>query len=329
MALISVIVPVYKVEAYLPDCVDSILAQSYTDFELILVDDGSPDRCGEMCDEYAEKDPRVRVIHQENGGLSAARNTGMDAAKGEYITFVDSDDLIAPEYLEALYTGLVESGADIACCQSREFEDAFPPEVENSTLLDGYPRTMSGQDAVLCIYNGISGVGISACGKLYSKELLCGHRFPAGKIHEDQAFVPVVLCETEKVVSVGRRNYYYRIRPGSIMQTAFSAKRFDNVDAIDSCIRYFRERGYSALAAAAERTRKKVHAMCVILAFSSGSRDIIPNQYYMSKFRALYYCYKLTPSSYSWWLAKLYPNGVIIHEYLMKIKKELRRLIRR
>ncbi len=327
MPLISVIVPVYKVEAYLPACVDSILAQSYTDFELILVDDGSPDHCGEMCDSYAQKDARVRVIHQKNGGLSAARNTGMDAATGEYITFVDSDDLVAPMYLKALYSGLIENNADISCCQFLEFENEFPPEVEASALLDGYPRTMTGQEAVLCIYNGIPGIGINACGKLYRKELLYGRRFPVGKIHEDQALVPVVLSGAGSIISVGLRNYYYRIRPDSIMHTAFSAKRFDNVEAIDSCIRYFQELGYSALALAAERTRKKVNAICVIQALSSGSRSMIPRQYDLPKFQALYYCYKYAPSTYSWWLAKLYPNGVIIHEYLMKIKKELRRIV--
>lgn len=329
MPVISVIVPVYKVEAYLPACVESILTQTFTDFELILVDDGSPDDCGAMCDQYALQDARVRVIHQQNGGLSAARNTGMDAAAGEYITFVDSDDVIAPEYLEALYTGLVENDADISCCQFQEFEDTLPPKIGGAALLDGYPHTMTGHEAVLCIYNGIPGISINACAKLYRKALLSGRCFPVGKIHEDQALVPVVLSEAGTVVSVGRRNYYYRIRPGSIMHTAFSAKRFDNVEAIDSCIRYFRERGYSVLASAAERTRKKVNAICVIQALSSGSRNMIPKQYDLPKFQALYYCYKYSPGSYSWWLAKLYPNGVIIREYLMKIKKELRRLIHR
>ena len=100
MPLISVIVPVYKVETYLPTCVDSILSQTFSDFELILVDDGSPDACGAMCDGYAREDSRIRVIHQKNGGLSAARNTGLDIAKGEYVTFVDSDDVIAPDCLQ-------------------------------------------------------------------------------------------------------------------------------------------------------------------------------------------------------------------------------------
>ena len=120
MATISVIVPVYKVEPYLHRCVDSILAQSFQDFELILVDDGSPDRCGVICDEYAQKDSRVRVIHQQNGGLSAARNAGIDLvladSESQWLSFVDSDDWIHPLYLELLERAVRESGADAGAC---------------------------------------------------------------------------------------------------------------------------------------------------------------------------------------------------------------------
>lgn len=114
MPIISVIVPVYNVEKYLPRCIDSILAQTFTDFELILVDDGSPDNCGAICDEYAAKDKRVRVIHKSNGGVSSARNAGLDAASGEYVTFVDSDDYIAEDRLKQMHSSIFESKADIA-----------------------------------------------------------------------------------------------------------------------------------------------------------------------------------------------------------------------
>ena len=112
--MISVIVPVYEVEAWLPDCVDSILGQTLTEFELILIDDGSPDRCGDICDNYAAQDPRVRVIHQQNAGLSAARNAGIRAASGRYLAFIDSDDLVPADYLELLLGAVQETGADIA-----------------------------------------------------------------------------------------------------------------------------------------------------------------------------------------------------------------------
>ena len=118
--LLSIIVPVYKVENYLPKCMDSILAQTFTDFELILVDDGSPDNCPALCDAAAAKDARIRVIHQKNGGLSAARNAGLDAARGAWIGFVDSDDYIAPEMYEALYQAVQSTGADLALCDYAE-----------------------------------------------------------------------------------------------------------------------------------------------------------------------------------------------------------------
>ena len=123
--LLSIIVPVYKVENYLPKCIDSILAQTFTDFELILVEDGSPDNCPALCDAAAEKDARVRVIHQKNGGLSAARNAGLDAARGAWIGFVDSDDYIAPEMYEVLHQAVQSTGADLALCDYAEVDEAL------------------------------------------------------------------------------------------------------------------------------------------------------------------------------------------------------------
>lgn len=125
--LLSIIVPVYKVENYLPKCIDSILAQTFTDFELILVEDGSPDNCPALCDAAAEKDARVRVIHQKNGGLSAARNAGLDAARGAWVGFVDSDDYIAPEMYEVLYQAVQSTGADLALCDYAEVDEAGAP----------------------------------------------------------------------------------------------------------------------------------------------------------------------------------------------------------
>ncbi len=135
--LLSIIVPVYKVENYLPKCIDSILAQTFTDFELILVDDGSPDDCPALCDAAAEKDARVRVIHQKNGGLSAARNAGLDAARGAWIGFVDSDDYIAPEMYEVLYQAVQSTGADLALCDYAEVDEAGTPCPQMHVSLSG------------------------------------------------------------------------------------------------------------------------------------------------------------------------------------------------
>ena len=144
MPIISVIVPVYKVEPYLARCVDSILAQTYTDFELILVDDCSPDNCGAMCDAYAEQDKRIRVIHKKNGGLSDARNVGIEFAKGDYITFIDSDDLVHPQTFELLMQSLKKSEAEISMCGFQRFTDAIP--CSHISAEDSW-RVISGREA--------------------------------------------------------------------------------------------------------------------------------------------------------------------------------------
>ncbi len=141
MPEISIILPIYKVEKYLPACVDSILEQTFTDFELIMVDDGSPDRCEAICEDYAKKDERIRVIWQENQGLSGARNTGLDAAVGKYITFVDSDDVVNIYYLEELLQALIGNKADVSVCNYLAFHDGevydykvLPPKMN----MEGY-----------------------------------------------------------------------------------------------------------------------------------------------------------------------------------------------
>ena len=240
MPLISVIVPVYKVEAYLPACVDSILAQTFSDFELILVDDGSPDACGAICDSYAHMDSRIRVVHQKNGGLSAARNAGLDAAIGKYVTFVDSDDVIMQDYLRELYLAITKNDAEVACCKFQNFEGDKPDAESTESISEIHIKVMTGHEAVLSIYNATGEVNVNAYGKLFMVTLFCGKRFPVGKLHEDQALIPIVLCEAEAVAAADVRGYFYRQRPGSIMQKAFSQKRFDNLEGIDGCINYFR-----------------------------------------------------------------------------------------
>ncbi len=328
--MISVIVPVYKVEQYLSACVDSILAQSYKDFELILVDDGSPDRCGEICDTYAKQDPRVRVIHQENQGLSGARNSGMDAARGDYITFVDSDDLVSSEYLLKLVSILVETGSEVSCVRKHEFVDNLAPETSicsspgSETIV-----TIVGREAVKLVYQGSHEVDISACAKLYQREMIAQYRFPVGKLHEDQAFVPIILYRACSVSYINTVCYYYRNRIDSITHKEFSAKRFDNVDCLDVCIQFFETNGDNDLAAIARKTRRKVNAQLVILAESSGARNKIPCEYRISKIRALSICHKLLSNEmYEWYLSQLYPSGYIIHEYLHSIRNRIIRWLK-
>lgn len=327
MPQISVIVPVYKVEKYLHECVDSILAQTFRDFELILVDDGSPDNCGAICDEYAAKDSRIRVIHQENQGLSGARNSGIDVARGEYITFIDSDDVVSCDYLEVLFSGIVQNKADVSCCKMRAFQDGELPCSTSKPADETSTQLLSGRESVLSIYHGTGQVSIFAWGKLYRKYLLGNVRFPLRKLHEDQAIVPILLYEANCVASIDATNYYYRNRSDSITHKAFKANRFDNVEAIDSCILFFREHKDEELVTVAKRIRKKVNALLVILAKSEGADKEIPQAYHMSKAKAIYYLFKYAPDdTYSWYLSQLYPRGLRIHAYALKIRRMLRRI---
>lgn len=212
MPEISVIVPVYKVEKYLNSCVDSILNQSFSDFELILVDDGSPDNCGVICDDYAAKDSRVRVIHQENQGLSCARNTGIDAARGRFLCFVDSDDLVAPDYCRVLYDLLAESTADFSVCgvcRFRDGEDPVPVDVEDS-------GQVSSREFLGMQLRRKSEFGV--WNKLYRRELFEKIRFKAGKLNEDVIFSADLMkhCPEGAVIS-GRQLLLYRQRAGSIV----------------------------------------------------------------------------------------------------------------
>ena len=323
--MISVIVPVYRVEQYLPACINSILAQTYTDFELILVDDGSPDNCGAICDSYAARDPRIRVIHQENMGLSGARNSGMDAAKGEYITFIDSDDLVTVDCFQVFLDAILQYNADVSCIRLEEIEEsACLLDLRKTSTGTHQAKVFSGQDAAMNIYSGEGDIGITACGKLAKKDLFERFHFPVGQIHEDQAVIPIVLCESKKVVAVDSKCYCYRKRANSIMQSSFSAKRLDNLKGLETCINYFTVHGYYELAVAAKRTKKKVNAMLVILADCNHCRESIPKEYRMTRLRALYLCHKyLSDDKYSWYLAQIHPKGVAIHYQLVRIKKIL------
>lgn len=190
--LISVIVPVYKVEKYLKRCVDSILAQTYPCLEVILVDDGSPDGCPAICDEYAREDRRVRVIHKENGGLSDARNAGIDAAKGKFLGFVDSDDYVHPRFYELLLQALKEEGADIAGCDVKKV--CKTEKIEEKEQQPIQRTVYSGREATANLYDA----------QMYKKELFEEIRFPKGKLHEDEFTSYKLLYQSESVVYINR-----------------------------------------------------------------------------------------------------------------------------
>lgn len=224
--MISIIVPVYKVEDYLRESVDSILAQTYKDLEVILVDDGSPDNCGKICDEYAEKDPRVKVIHSENGGLSAARNRGMEIAKGEYIGFIDSDDWIDNDMFEVLMQNLKTTGADICICG---FHQDGPGSSKVRSIAED--EVILPQDAVKGIIRGkYSSV---VWNRLYKRKCLEDLKFPEGNVYEDVLISCRMLMKADKVSVSSAHPYHYRIRPRSITAT-------NSMDTVkDYCIAHY------------------------------------------------------------------------------------------
>ena len=238
MDLISVIVPVYKVEKYLRKCVDSILVQTYKNLEIILVDDGSPDNCGKICDEYAAKDSRIKVIHQQNGGLSAARNAGLDIATGEYIGFVDSDDYIAPDMYEKLYEALKKAGADLAVCNFIYVDSGgndlkyYPP----------YPsKIYKGKDIMRLFAESDCVCFVTTVNRLYKKQLFFNLRFEIGKTNEDEFIAHKIFCQCNTVVFIENTFYYYLKREDSIMGSPVTIKRADGVEAIYNRLQYLKE----------------------------------------------------------------------------------------
>lgn len=222
MPKLSIIVPVYKVEQYIHKCVDSILNQTFTDFELILVDDGSPDNCGVICNEYAQKDERVRVIHKENGGLSDARNFGLKEAKGKYVSFIDSDDWVDFDLYSDVVGYLEGNDLDVVCF------DVYEVKGETIKHHNRYDenKIFSGEDALYKILT--DEIDNSACDKVYKRILWENVRFPVGRCFEDVATTYKVFHKANKVGYYQRSYYYYVKREGSIVAGSFSAiKRYD------------------------------------------------------------------------------------------------------
>ena len=219
--MISVIVPIYKVEKYLPRCVDSIINQTFADIEIILVNDGSPDRCGQICDDYALHENRIKVFHKENGGLSDARNTGIELAKGEYITFVDSDDYIAPNMLEHLMSNLEQYNADIVQCGFLRVYENDTESITKTVITEKYgiDIVLTGIEALEDYFVTESFVDEIACAKLYKTSLFkeTGTTYPVGRIHEDTFTTYKLFYYSRIVVCSAEQLYFYLQRNDSII----------------------------------------------------------------------------------------------------------------
>lgn len=247
--IVSVIVPVYKVEAYLRRCVDSILAQTFGGFELILVDDGSPDRCGEICDAYAAEDSRITVIHKPNGGLSSARNAGIEKViaekKSEWITFIDSDDSVTPDYLEALFDAVSSTGLSVA------IGGVMAVDNNNAIIYEQYEReerVLSPEELTV----RFTSLGTWAWAKLYRLEDFVNIRYPEGKLYEDRHTTHLVTYKYEKLAMVNRPIYlYYHDRPGNIVSNNGRAYKntLDRISGFRHQLDFFMANGYHRSAA--------------------------------------------------------------------------------
>lgn len=246
MPEISVIVPVYKVQEFLPACLASLTGQTFRDFELILVDDGSPDECGALCDAWAGRDGRIRVIHKQNGGLSSARNAGLEIARGRYIAFVDSDDLVTADYLEILYNAITREQADMAIGAVEDVDEqgaSLPTPALTTPMEEG---TFSGRSLLSCLYSPQATYYTVAWNKLYAAGLWKSLRYPEGLNNEDDAVAHRLLLASGRVVCSGRVVYHYRLRPGSICRTGLSPSSFDAADALCDRYEFFVARGLPA-----------------------------------------------------------------------------------
>lgn len=244
--LVSIVVPVYNVEEYLERCVRSITSQTYQKLEIILVDDGSPDRCGEICETFAQNDSRIKVYHKQNGGPSEARNFGVSYANGEYISFIDSDDYIAPDYIEYLLKLLNKYNADIACCDMAETdEDTADCYTDNESPKE---EIFTGKEACQMLFTSMHIAFVTVWGKLYRSDIVKKYAFPVGRIHEDEAMTCKYYYEAERVVLGNKCLYVYFQNEKSIMHTRGNNLNPDLIWTFEHRARFFEEHDESKLA---------------------------------------------------------------------------------
>lgn len=247
--LISIIIPVYNVEKYLERCMKSVMNQTYRNIEIILVDDGSPDRSGNICDLFAHKDCRVKVYHKDNGGLSDARNYGVRQAKGKYIAFIDSDDYIASNYIEYLYELLIKHRADIStCCMVKTESDQVEFRV-NKELPE--EQVLTGREASMALLNNLYMVLVTAWGKLYRTDIVEKHPFPVEKKHEDEATTCKYYYEARRIAVGNRCLYAYYQNPESITHTKGRKLNTDLLWAMEHRARFYEEKNEKEFAAKA------------------------------------------------------------------------------
>lgn len=243
--MVSVIIPIYNVEKYLEECVESVLCQTYQNLEILLVDDGSPDGCGAICEEYAQKDKRVKVIHKENGGLSDARNAGLDVCRGDYIVFVDSDDCIHPQMIERLYNLLMKYQADMAICSFQDIEENEMPLYAKYDV-QGKEYCFE-KENIMNQLQSRNLLTVVAWNKIYKARLFENIRYPKGYIHEDEFIIHKLLHLCTRTVYTEEKLYYYRKRGDSIMGNISPKKIQDIYLAYEDRISFLEENQYGRI----------------------------------------------------------------------------------
>ncbi|WP_340505308.1 glycosyltransferase family 2 protein [Bifidobacterium breve] len=228
--LVSVVIPVYNVEPYLHECVTSVVEQTYTNIEIILVDDGSTDSSGTLCDEFALSDSRICVFHKKNGGLSDARNYGIRRSHGSLISFIDSDDYVSPDYIMHLYQALVRGKTDIATTSICIFREGEPPKEHKRDTAEFHVYDACGALEDMLYMRHLEP---NAFPKIYKKELFDTIQYPVGKLYEDIATTTKLIDKTGKIAYLDENDYYYRIRPNSIQTASFNPKKLDLLDQLN------------------------------------------------------------------------------------------------
>lgn len=277
--LLSVIVPVYNVEKYLNKCIESIVNQTYKNLEIILVDDGSPDNCHLICDDWAQRDGRIKVIHKKNAGVSSARNAGLDEARGSFIGFVDGDDIIYEDFYETLLAEAIKNDADISACAFSYLNDSYGKYKESECYIKS-KKLYDSQELLNEYFDSCKGEWVSFCNKIIKASLFDGLRFPKGRVFEDWTLAPMIYFAAERICFDPECRYGYVIHEGSAVRTRTIETFADCVSADCDHFRFFNSRGISEYN---ERIRRFVISdfrKC-IKAYngSEKSRDILKDVY--------------------------------------------------
>lgn len=239
--MVTIIIPVYNVESELDRCMQSVIKQTYDNIEIILVDDGSPDKCPQMCDEYAKKDYRIKVIHKKNGGLSDARNAGLDTASGDYIAFIDSDDWVSDDFIEVLVANIERTNSDISICNFNLVNE-LGKTCEHPTF-SSQIKVLNNSDSLRELFSHYK-YDCMVCTKLFRKKLFENVRFPKGKLFEDVAVSLPLFAHSRRCVISNKANYFYSQRNESIVNSSFSENKMDLLLYSKKMIKFSHEHGH-------------------------------------------------------------------------------------